>query len=408
MGKKETLYEITKHCADRFNRGTAEGWKHSDFMDLSRAIFLETQVTISPNTLKRIFGKITVDEDYIPQQATLDALSRYGNYQPEAAALPPTAPATLPDTHRKRSYTLPIAVILILLAAGTTTAWLYYHRPIKGNIQVTHTEGLLPATTLFALQLPTTGDSLFVNFGDKYPLTPVSPGQQTIAHNYLFPGVFDATIQTRNQRIARTKVFIPSQGWIGLGFHLQAVLPEKYYEFAADKTGPDSLFHIPNTLLQRKGLDTTGSFYTRLCNYAPIPAVTDSFIFTTQFKSLLEPGIHCKRVKFEITGAEGILMFTLASTGCSYRVTNIISEQKFNGATANLSQFVTDLGQWNNLRLENHNKQLLLYVNDSLRYKGSYQQSIGTVKGVLLEFAGNGFVKHCRLSRTNSTPLYNF
>ena len=74
MTKGARLNDIVKCCEIRFNRGDATAWKHGDFVDLHREIRNDTSINISPSTLKRIFGKVTVDEDYIPQQATLDAL----------------------------------------------------------------------------------------------------------------------------------------------------------------------------------------------------------------------------------------------------------------------------------------------------------------------------------------------
>lgn len=62
MDKKTLLKNIVKSCEARFNRGASENWKHSDFSDFSREILKETKVNISTNTLKRIFGKIVVDD----------------------------------------------------------------------------------------------------------------------------------------------------------------------------------------------------------------------------------------------------------------------------------------------------------------------------------------------------------
>jgi len=82
MGKKLNLNDIVTCCKSCFNRGLATNWKHSDFTALNFEILRETGVNISPNTLKRIFGKIAVDDDYWPQQATIDALIQYGGYVP--------------------------------------------------------------------------------------------------------------------------------------------------------------------------------------------------------------------------------------------------------------------------------------------------------------------------------------
>jgi hypothetical protein len=95
MTKGARLKDIIKCCEIRFNRGEATTWKHSDFVDLHREIQRDTNTNISPSTLKRIFGKVAVDEDYIPQQATLDALKKYGRYEEPRdtqAVQPPLSP----------------------------------------------------------------------------------------------------------------------------------------------------------------------------------------------------------------------------------------------------------------------------------------------------------------------------
>ena len=74
MAKKAKIADIVKCWEERFDRGASLIWKHSDFVDLNREILRDTEVNISPNTLKRIFGKISVDDEYTPQQATVDAL----------------------------------------------------------------------------------------------------------------------------------------------------------------------------------------------------------------------------------------------------------------------------------------------------------------------------------------------
>ena len=98
MTKGERLNNIIKYCETRFDRGDAATWKHSDFVDLNREIMRDASVNISPSTLKRIFGKISVDEEYVPQQATIDALKKYGKYEEPLTSQPliPSIPAPLP------------------------------------------------------------------------------------------------------------------------------------------------------------------------------------------------------------------------------------------------------------------------------------------------------------------------
>jgi len=317
--------------------------------------------------------------------------------------------ASKPHMLKKYKTLLTISIIVMVVGALLSLKILKSRSKISGNITQTATEGLLPATVFFDMRLPYSSDSLFVNFGDKSPLVYVKQRQQKTAHNYLFPGVFDVNLQTRLNTVASTKVYVRSNKWIGLGYHRQRDLPDRYYAFPALKTGSDSLFHIPNNQLFKMGLDTAGSFFTRLCNFTPTGYASDNFVFETSFKNdLHEKGMYCHSTQFQISGMNSMIRFKLVSPGCSSQVLNVVSEQSFEGSTSNLSQFVVDLENWNTIELINQNKHLTLLVNGKRVFEGSYQKSLGEIKGLFLEFEGNGFVKNCNLKSYDGETLYHF
>lgn len=414
MTKQARLNDIVKCCENRFNRGDAAIWKHGDFVDLNREIQRDTGTNISPSTLKRIFGKVSVDEDYIPQLATLDALKKYGKYvelenpQREQQPVAPPDPVSRPAKIKPNNNLLVILAISAVIVVVLT--WLFLKpKNITGNIRFISTEGRLPATAFFELQLPETDDSLFVNFGDKSPLAYVPSGEKKAAHIYFIPGVFTVSIQTRNQTIATTSTYIKSDGWIGFAFHRQDEIPNNFYKFPAVKTGTDSLFQVKNSQLAKMGLDTTGVILTRLSNYTPVANNSEDFIFETTFKNpLREKGDYCSGTQFQISGSNSMIRFKLVSPGCSLRILNVVSEQIFKGATHDLSQFVLDLNNWNTVKLVNHNKQVTLYVNNKQIFTGAYQRPLGNISGLFLEFEGTALVKSCDLRSNEGKVLYHF
>lgn len=406
---------IVKCCESRFNRGPASDWKHSDFSDLSREILQDTDVNISPNTLKRIFGKISVDDDYLPQQATVDALTKYGRYTPSeepienAAHFEENEPVVEKQKGKPYKWIVISAIILVAVCVLLLLRFLKPEPALSGNITQTSIEGLLPATAFFDLQLPQSNDSLFVDFGDKSPLLYIKPGQKTTAHNYVFPGVFKVSLKTAQTVLSSVNVSIRSTGWIGLAYPPQGTPPARYYHTPAGKAGTDSLFHIGNGALHDVGIDTVGMYYTRLCNFAPINYGGEDFVFEAAFKNALPgKGISCIGTQFQVSGTEGPIRFKLVNAGCSYRVINVMSEQTFDGRIENLSQFVVDLEKWNTIRLVNQNKQVTLYINGKQLFAGTYKESLGKIQGLFLEFEGNGFIKNCDLKTLDGKLLYRF
>ena len=410
--KQQRLEAIVKHCEKRFNRGESNEWKHSDFVDLSAEIQNETWVSISPNTLKRIFGKISVDENYIPQQATIAALVKYGKYFESAVSQkiePQEASKDNKSSYFFKYWRLNLIIAGIFLLVIGLMYWLNTPEQLSGKIRIMRTEGLLPATAFFDFQLPQTQDSCYIDFGDKSQPVYVQHGTNKAAHIYYIPGVFTVSIKMHGKLIASTKAYIESDKWIGFVFHRQNDIPNDFYRFSVKKTGQDSLFRITNGDIFKMGLDTTGVILTRFCNYAPIDHSGDDFVFETTFRNNYnEISNYCRSTQIQIAGSQGVIRFKFVNSGCSLRVLNILSEKSFDGAKSNLSQFVLNLKLWNSIKLINHNKEIKLFVNGKEIFTGTYQRPLGTIKGLYLEFEGTGSVKTCSLKTGKGEPLYSF
>ena len=228
-----------------------------------------------------------------------------------------------------------------------------------------------------------------------------------IAHNYLFSGVFKVAVFVHQSVVAETTVSVSSDKWIALSYH--DPLRNHYYEIPAVKTTADSLFNLTNRQLHQIGLDTALRIFTRLYNYTPVNYFADDFIFETTFKNPpRKNSISCNSTQFQISGINGMIRFKLSSPGCTSRVINVLSEQRYDGDKSDLTRFVLEQEAWNSVRMINRNKQVSLFVNGELLFTGTYQKSLGEIKGLFIEFEGNGFVKKCDLTAGNGRRLYHF
>ncbi|WP_026712747.1 hypothetical protein [Flavobacterium daejeonense] len=417
MDKRLQLKVIIKKCEQKFGRGDAENWKHNDFNDFSAVILEETKINISPNTLKRIFGKIPTDKYYLPQQATFDALISYSEIDENELADETSNAATIPVTNKTKikpkNSKIKLGIFALLLIALFAFAYIYFDKSgIDTNeiqLKLSSSEGLLPKTCYFDIKLPNTNENLYIDFGDRSPLINLQPKQKIISHTYYIPGVFDVSITNKVKKLSKSKVFVSTDNeWYMLGFQRQRIIPDNYYAVQVQKN-QDSLFYISNNQLLKQGIDTIQPFFIRVCNYAPIKQNADNFIFEATFKKGVQyNAISCNGLVFKISGSQNYIRFNFVNPGCSSRITNIISEKTIKGTNHNLSPFVVDFQKWNTIKLINKDKKLRLFVNDSPIYETVYNNSLGDLRGLFVEFERNGLFKNCHLSSLNGEILYQF
>ncbi|MFB9076178.1 PKD domain-containing protein [Flavobacterium procerum] len=417
MDKRLQLKVIIKQCEQKFGRGNSEDWKHNDYLDFSQSIFEETKISISHNTLKRIFGKLATDKYYLPQQATFEALINYSGFnENEFQIETPNNENFLVEAETDNKIRYIIFVLLITALLTGILAYRYFNRSDFNvheiNLKLSSSEGILPKTCFFAVDNNHASDSLFIDFGDKTSPVYLNPNKKTIAHTYFIPGVFDVNltnkIKENRNRKARVYVTTTNKKWYALGFQRQRLIPKSFCAFLAHKN-QDSLFAISNRELQKYSIDTLQPFFTRLCNYTPLKHNADNFIFETTFKKDFQnQDVTCSSLVFKVSGAANDIRFHFVNSGCSSIVANIISEKTVNGTDNNLSPFVVDFKKENTIKLINNNKKLILLVNGKPIYTGDYKESLGDLRGVFVEFERNGFIKNCLLSSLDGSIYYKF
>ncbi|MEL1242547.1 hypothetical protein [Flavobacterium flavipallidum] len=417
MDKRLQLKVIIKKCELKFGRGDAENWKHNDFNDFSAAILESTKINISPNTLKRIFGKIPTDKYYLPQQATFDALICYSEIDENELADENSNTITIPISNQTETKpnNSKFKVGLLIFALIVLSTFLYFNfrnsffNANEVKLNLSSSEGILPKTCYFDVNIPKKADNLYIDFGDRSALVHLQPNQKIISHTYFIPGVFDVTITDQIKNISQSKVYVSTANkWYMLGFQRQRIIPDNYYAVQVQKNH-DSLFYISNKNLFKQGIDTIQPFFIRLCNYAPLKQNADNFIFEATFKKGKQSNaISCNGLVFKISGSKNYIRFNFVNPGCSSRITNIISEKTLKGTTHNLSPFVVDFQKWNSIKLINKDKKLSLLVNGILLYNTEYSHSLGDIRGLFVEFERNGFIKNCSLSSVDGKNFYQF
>ncbi|MCI9846001.1 hypothetical protein [Flavobacterium pectinovorum] len=415
MDKRLHFKNLVEKCEQKFGRGNSQNWKHNDYNDISKEILEKTKINISYNTLKRIFGKIPTDKYYLPQQATFDALMEYSDFDINEKYNQDSDLEILSDqfinSKAIKKSKAGFFLVFLLISVGLSCFLLneFYFNDGNYSLKIESSEGKLPKTCFFKVNIPNTKDSVFINFGDKSRLMYLNPGQKLVSHIYFIPGVFDVILTNRTKEFAKSKVYVTTnKKWVGLAFKRQRYIPKSFYAFPANKN-QDSVFHISNSQLEKQGVDISEKFFVRLCNYNPIDDNGDAFIFETAFKKDIDnEGISCNGFVFKISGANNTILFNFVNSGCSSRIINVVSEKNIDGVTHNLSPFVIDFQKWNQIKLVNNNKTLSLFVNNILIYKTTYQSSLGNLRGISVEFERNGFIKDCSLSSLNGTKYYHF
>ncbi len=427
MTNRDRLEALLQQVEIRFNRGSSSSWKNRDFEDLNFEIYKSTKVTISALTLKRIFGKIKTSDDYFPQKATQKALQHYAgtettrsNSSTKKETIVETQPlSTSQKVYPLKKHSSKMGRLGIALSLVGVLLFFLFVKPIiwdnqlpgNGVITLLTTEGFNPKTAQFSYTTPNDRDSFGISFDESYKNVYVPNGKsQRASYYFQYPGLYWVKMMHNERVVSDTiPIYVATKGWQALGYYFDQKYTERYFPINITRCTKSGIFHPTKRDLYCSGMDTGKIAVVRFDNFTPTKASGDDFTIDTQLKNPDEwSGIRCNSIYLYVVGRLGVIRLRFTNPGCSYWIDYQLSEKMIQNKNSDMSGFTFDLSNWQNLRIENRNKQVQLFVNNKQRFVDSYTKSIGEIVGVTILFHGNGYIKSYQLTDKNQQPIFTF
>ena len=414
------LYTILELVESKFNRGSSKNWKNRDFEDLNFEITKKTKTNISSHTLKRIFGKIKTDEYYLPQKATIQALKLYIDYDSNVKTITAidttTSNSSLKQDKINKKSTVKIIIFAIfLIIIGLISIFIYNSEITKhkiyGEVKLTYTEGRIPKSAQFEYSTPNEKDSFKIGYDNEFEAIPVPNGKKMKSNYYYqYPGLFRVRMWKKNDIISPTiSVYVQTNGWEVFGHYPKQKQLERFYPINLKKCIINGFFAPSKEVINKVGMDTCKLIVLTLNNYHPTGVIGDNFKIETTLKNSDEwPGATCNSVYLYVEGKKESIQLHFANPGCSYWIHCRISEKKLDKRNENLKNFTFDMTKWQHFRIENKDKTIRVFVNNTLRFTTSYTESIGEIMGVTIKFQGNGSLKNYQLTDLGGNDIFKF
>jgi hypothetical protein len=438
---KQSFYHLDISCrsiADKFGKPVFAEWTNGDYVRLSSILLHATSVQISPNTLKRIFGKLKTPERYYPQKATRDALVQYlgfGDWDLFVASNPrpvklqeeikhddkvlhveeavTTQPAIVNSKrkHKQQGYIIAgIATLLIAILFTWKFADTAPSLELNGiSFTCKNPEGKNPHSAVFTFQVDKEfeGDlsKFTINYGDGRPERQVKNGV-VFTHYYEIPGRYFAVLKYNGVPADTIPVYLRTNGWTATATVERDTI--RVYPVAADSLFVSQHLSASALALQHAGVDTTKTFYVEFVNTQPTKISGDNFELSCRLNSSEErPGVRCSQIMTVIYGEKSYHKLFLMKPGCEAWTNLTFSEFYRDGREDDLNFLAADFSKGGDLKLRIENKNVRVILNGVEVYNAQYKFPLGNIYGIKIAFAGIGRIHDVALKDLGTGLPFN-
>jgi hypothetical protein len=398
-------------------------WTDNEFKKLSLQIYEDTSISISPQTLKRLFGKVKYKDDYTAQPATKDALARFLDYPDWDAFI-------RNESHSFHKYISLLSsrlsekkyktILYLLMLSFALIIFSFFIFPVLKNREITmHAEnvtGVVPHTVSFHLNISNLkNNEVNIDF-DQNEEEEKNKGELLDKHltliNHCFesPGYYNVKLTSRGKLLASTKVHVFSEGWSSYYFNNDNFNLRKFvfgFENRVQESLNDGMLYISPAELNSKGFNGNTVYYLEHLMYKDFQVSTDSCMLKIRYRNSSDiGGISCYDVEFRLVGENGIVSVILVQKGC-YRWSEItVGEKHLNGKYNDLSFLSADLSSWNVLKVVTTNHKAAIINNSDTLFTTSYNNLLGQLKGIRFVTKGSGAFDFVRLYNIHDDLIY--
>ncbi|SOD97831.1 hypothetical protein [Spirosoma fluviale] len=441
-GKVEAFAFLEVCCrkvSEAYGKPDRDRWTNSDYVSLSHILYRQTHVRISPNTLKRIFGKIKTDVRYYPQKATRDALSVYIGYpdwdhfvniqewEARQTLRPPTEfirqenlpeppvynrPASsTPQKSTDRHWLRPILASggILLLITGLLFVWQHRNGQESARLICRNPLGENPHSAVFQLKRPVSNADQSGNytilFGDGKREN-LNANDSLYTHYYERPGRYFAILQQNGVNVDTATIYLRTTAWTVTANMMHD--SSRVYPIEIKDLFTGGQRSVNTQEAARAGIDTNRTFFMEFINSHPTPINGDNFELTTHVTSSPDrAGVRCSQVGIMVWGESSQHAFEVMKSGCAHWMQLQNSEIQKNGQRDDLTFLAADLRAGGMLTLKVIDRHAAIFINNRRVYETTYTKPLKTIYGVKIRFSGIGTVHSFTLKDLKTGALFD-
>lgn len=438
MVSKNGQQEMTDHfyfldiccrlVSEAYGKPDRSRWTNGDYVELERTLFKKSHVRISPNTLKRIFGKIKTDARYYPQKATRDALAYYIDFRDwedfvrvttmeeriragapvneqllnltaETAVIPDelVRPADKRVTMLRPVYIILVVVLLAAMVWAIMLMLQQEHPQTSASLVCRNPVGENPHSAVFGIYRKAghTDAAFTIMFGDG-KRRKIGPEDSVYTHYYERPGRYYATLWEGSMVIDTAVVYLVTNGWTATGSMMHDTT--RVYPVIYPEGRRQGRQFVSTAAAVHAGIDTNRTYFMEFTNTRQTGIDGDNFELTATVKTSPErAGVRCSEVGITVFGESSFHAFDVMRPGCVHWIDLQLSELKKSGQHDDLSFLGADLRNGGRLTLRVADKTARLSINGRQVYQVRYTKPLHELYGVKVQFAGVGTIDSFQL-----------
>ncbi|MEZ5069905.1 MAG: hypothetical protein R2751_02785 [Bacteroidales bacterium] len=403
MSSTHLLDKCLKGIEQRLDWVDSGLWQQKHFESLSALIFEKTKVSLSPLTLKRLWGKTTYESK--PSATTLDTLAQFLDYKDWIdfqSRQKRKGPFVRMDSKLVRR-SIAFGVLLLCLVGLVGVSMKVISRTKRKDFSdvsfsVQKLSSGLPNTVYFKYNVKNTNaDSVVIEQSwDPRFHHLVDKAKTDFSCIYFYPGYYKAKLVLDDVVVSQQDLYIASNGWLGI------IEKESIPEYLPGKEIFDgSVLAINENQLVEAGFD--------LKNVIPQTSIhlveefdglegTD-FELEASFRHTLPEGeAICQNAALMITCAEDYFYLPFSMKGCVNELSMHLPGKTLHATDTDLRTLGIGPSETIHLSLKVSQGILDLVVNSNPGIRESFVENPGKIVGIKFVFHGPGEVDAFRVN----------